>query len=212
MFYKDWEKRALQWENPKAEVYQKFGDEWGFVPQDFEDKLRLINDGDSIFEIGCGGGRITKLLLERTKHITIGDVVPEMLKITQSRFPGVKSYLIKDFHWNLPDKSFEAVVSFGTLVHMEPLDIFYYFGEMHRILKAEGIAILQTSNTVGSLGFKQWIQSNGENHQLGKKQHGGFAVMSKLLLTMMISEYPFIVRSINDEGRDLIILIEKRLG
>lgn len=42
--------------------------------------------GKRVLEIGCGTGRITKMLVSWGSHVTATDISPEMLKVAQGRF------------------------------------------------------------------------------------------------------------------------------
>lgn len=88
-------------------------------------QYRLVEPyiGKKILEVGCANGLMTKNLLDRGDVVAL-DVVPEYVEIVQQRFKGsdcFKTVLadISRSDLSLPTDSFDTVVCFNVLEHLE---------------------------------------------------------------------------------------------
>jgi ubiquinone/menaquinone biosynthesis C-methylase UbiE len=108
--------------------------------------LRMFKNfhGKSVLDVGCGTGRLIRLLKDRGAVITGADVSDEMIKIAGKKFPdvGVVSADIEDLPFK--DKSFDVVVAAFVIVHLGSLQ--GAFDEAYRVLKDGGIFILTNIN------------------------------------------------------------------
>jgi SAM-dependent methyltransferase len=114
------------------------------------DGLGLQVDGGCVLEIGCGLGRLTRVLAERAERVIALDVSQEMLEraANLSALPNV-SWCHGDgrsLH-GVADCSVDAVVSHVVFQHVPDATITYgYVEEMGRVLKPGGWAAFQVSN------------------------------------------------------------------
>ncbi|OGJ42123.1 hypothetical protein A3B60_00605 [Candidatus Peregrinibacteria bacterium RIFCSPLOWO2_01_FULL_39_12] len=108
--------------------------------------LRMFKNfrGKSVLDVGCGTGRLIRLLKDRGAIVTGADVSSEMIKIAGKKFPDVK-FVSADIE-NLPfgDKHFDVVVAAFVIVHLGYLQ--GAFDEVYRVLKDGGIFILTNIN------------------------------------------------------------------
>ena len=98
----------------------------------------VIKDAD-ILEVGCGNGYAASLIAAEDPHSYTGlDIMPEQLSIAQER--GLKNAVFvegsADDLSRFPDKSFDAVLDFCILHHVEGWRTF--FDESRRVLKDGG--------------------------------------------------------------------------
>jgi SAM-dependent methyltransferase len=109
---------------------------------------------DSVVEIGCGIGRLTRVIAERAREVRALDVSPEMLALARRHNAG-----LANVHWllgdgsslaGIADSSASACISHVTLQHIPDPEISLgYVREMGRVLRAGGWAVFQFSNDPG---------------------------------------------------------------
>lgn len=107
--------------------------------------------GDSVVEIGCGVGRITRVLARDAARVVAFDVSPRMLEIAARENPGLENveWTLGDGHTLAPvaDASTDAVLSTVVLQHIpDPEVTLGYVREIGRILRPGGWAALQISD------------------------------------------------------------------
>lgn len=106
---------------------------------------------DEIVEIGCGIGRITRALAERSAHVWAFDISSEMLRRAREELGHVAN--IDWVHGDgttlrpLPDGAASVCFSFLVLQHLpEPALTLGYVSEMGRVLRPGGWSAFQVSN------------------------------------------------------------------
>lgn len=139
----------LQYGNPDLEAF------WAQGERDLEallDALGIkVGGADSIVEIGCGVGRLTRPLAARATEVWAIDVSTEMLDVAR-RYNGGLS----NVHWTLGDGrslaridegSVDGCVSHVVFQHLpSPALVYGYVREMGRVLRVGGWAAFQLSN------------------------------------------------------------------
>ncbi len=106
---------------------------------------------DTVLEIGCGIGRITRGLAERAAEVIALDVSDEMLSQAQALNPHLQHvrWVLGDGTslQGVPDGSVDACVSVVVLQHVpDPAITLGYVREVGRVLAPGGWAALQVSN------------------------------------------------------------------
>jgi SAM-dependent methyltransferase len=109
---------------------------------------RYISPETTVLEIGPGGGRWTRYLLD-AKQIYAVDYHQELLDELRSNFPQPKIIAIKnngsDFP-GVPDGEIDFLFSFGTFVHLDLEIIQAYLENMQRLLKPGSVAVIHYSD------------------------------------------------------------------
>ena len=103
------------------------------------EKFGLTLRGADVLEVGCGNGYAASLIAERgAKSYTGLDIMPEQLKIARSRGLPNASFVqgSADDLSMFPEKSFDAILDFCILHHVEGWRTF--FDESRRVLKDGG--------------------------------------------------------------------------
>ncbi len=102
-------------------------------------KFGLAIEGADILEVGCGNGYAASLIAAEQPHSYTGlDIMPEQLEIARGRkLPGA-SFVegSADDLRRFPDESFDAVLGFCILHHVEGWRTF--FDECRRVLRDGG--------------------------------------------------------------------------
>jgi peptidoglycan/LPS O-acetylase OafA/YrhL/SAM-dependent methyltransferase len=110
-----------------------------------------LRPGGTVLEIGCGIGRLTRVLAARAGKVIALDVSDEMLAHARARHPdlGHVRWLLGDgvsLH-GVPDSTVDACLSTVVFQHVpDPEIVFGYVRELGRVLRPGGWAALQVSN------------------------------------------------------------------
>jgi len=108
-----------------------------------------------VMELGCGEGRGINNILKNSRSYTAVDKIDEAIKILSGKYPKEKfvstSFPPLD---TFKTNSFDCVVSFQVIEHIEDDDLF--IGEIYRILRPGGIALITTPNIKMTLTRNPW--------------------------------------------------------
>jgi 2-polyprenyl-3-methyl-5-hydroxy-6-metoxy-1,4-benzoquinol methylase len=101
--------------------------QWQFVLEDIQELLPESElEKLRILECGCGGARTSLFLAQRGYNVTCTDYAPEAVRLAKDNFSscGLEGHVVQDDLLNseLPEGSFDCVMSFGLLEHFEELD------------------------------------------------------------------------------------------
>ncbi len=110
-----------------------------------------IEAADTVLDLGCGVGRLTRAIAQRANQVYALDVSSEMVRRAQLANPclGNVQWLIGDGRTLRPlrDASVDACVSHVVFQHIpDPQVTLGYVAEMGRVLRPEGWAAFQISN------------------------------------------------------------------
>jgi SAM-dependent methyltransferase len=110
-----------------------------------------IADGDAVLEIGCGVGRITRVLADRAARVLALDISDEMLARARELNPELSNvgWVLGDgiSLRGIPDASMDACVSVVVFQHIpDPEVTLGYVREVGRVLRPGGWAALQVSD------------------------------------------------------------------
>jgi SAM-dependent methyltransferase len=107
-----------------------------------------LNKSDSVLEIGCGAGRMTRRLSELAGSVIGTDVSGEMLKRAEANLASLSNvtFVEVDGDGHLPgrDESVSAVFSYITMQHVPSTEAQrLYFQESIRLLASGGWSLVQ---------------------------------------------------------------------
>lgn len=160
--------------------WDKAGEEW---TESEEWKNSLINDvmktniqsGETILEIGPGAGRWSEHLRQLARLLILVDLSDKCIELCKKRF---SEYSNIEYHVNngaelafLNDNSVMYVWSFDVFVHISAVEADSYLGEIKRILKPGGIAVIhhpKEGRTQG--GWRSNLSSERISESLKKYQ------------------------------------------
>jgi 2-polyprenyl-3-methyl-5-hydroxy-6-metoxy-1,4-benzoquinol methylase len=107
---------------------------------------KSLVSGKTVLDVACGSGYGSQILSQTAKRVIGVDICGETVKYCRSRYKSENlAFLQMDCcHLAFPSSSFDTVVSFETLEHLENHDRFII--ELKRILKDDGLLIISTPN------------------------------------------------------------------
>jgi SAM-dependent methyltransferase len=110
-----------------------------------------LSGQEDVVEIGCGVGRLTRVLARRARSVQAIDVSADMLAHARRHHAELEN--VTWIHGDgetlggLPDGAFDACVSFVVFQHLPEPELTYgYVREMGRVLRPGGWAAFQVSN------------------------------------------------------------------
>ncbi len=108
-------------------------------------------------EVGCEGGRWTRLLSSLGWEMTATDVNPEVLSLCQKRVPAAQCVLVKASDTRLPcdDESLDMVVAIEPDVAMQSN---WILPETNRVLRKDGLMVSVIWNYLSWRGIVPHIQ------------------------------------------------------
>lgn len=107
--------------------------------------LPHVGADKDVIEVAPGHGRWSETLIERSRSVHLVDLNPECLEACRARFgEGGKVTYSQTDGSSIPagDRSADFVWSFDSFVHIDPDDVFAYLGEIARVLRPEGYAVI----------------------------------------------------------------------
>ena len=138
-----------RYRKPDRERFWRGGEESVAV---IRDRLgAAVRDNETVIDLGCGVGRITRVLARDAARVIAFDVSRRMLEIAERENPDLANveWALGDGQTLAPvgDASIDAVVSFVVLQHIpDPAVTLGYVREIGRVLRPGGWAALHISD------------------------------------------------------------------
>jgi len=131
--------------------------------------LPHLSSTSVVLEIACGFGRVSRFVAPHCRALHCADILPEALAEAKKNlanndnvyFHKLTGYDLAGFQ----NDYFDCVYSFTSFFHFDFELVVHYFREIQRVLKTDGVAIIE---------FKRW-NGNDDVEQLLEKidQQGG---------------------------------------
>ncbi len=212
MLANGWDTYAREWSASRCHVLpgstvQHLGDEWtaedagagaiayGLAPSVIADfaaylKQHLLDPylpapASEGLEIGPGGGRLTTMLLPRTRTLHVADASQTMLQHLRRRFAEYSNLV---YHHTdgmtlpaLPPSSLDYAIAFDVFVHFEPRLTYWYLRQVAPLLRPGGTGIVHYSNVLTPIGWRQF-ESDLEANVRHRSSFAAFGVMCPQLM------------------------------
>ena len=106
-------------------IYQRQAKAWvqfrntDLIEKDWLQKfLKLMPNGNSILDLGCGfGDPIGRFLIEKGYRLTGVDTSPELIEIAQQEFPN-DTWLVSDMRSLKLDRQFDGIIAWNSFFHL----------------------------------------------------------------------------------------------
>lgn len=139
-----------------------------------------VDATDTVLEIGVGGGKTARLLLNHAARVICADISAEMLATTRGRIGDDRARFVKLDGRNLRPighGSADVCFSFDTLVHIEPRDIFNYLAQIPSLLRGKRLCVFHHAEVLSQRGWDRFL-AEWEDNLMGKRHGGAFSVMT----------------------------------
>lgn len=121
----------------------------------------MIDQGDKIFELGCGIGRIGKFIAPLCLHWYGFDISEGILYYAKERMRGFKNVSFQVLERTelkgIPENYFDKGYSHAVFIHMDKEDLFLYLREVFCKLKPGGLFYFDTWNLTNEVGWERWL-------------------------------------------------------
>lgn len=175
-----WDEYSRRWDEevrPRIEG-TLLGEEWArperthFVYDRFA--APFLSESARVIEIGPGGGKFSRLLVERCAELILVDVSREMLRRANQACGGrAREVIAGDCSIaEIESDSIDLVFSYDVFIHLESEEVFRYFAEVNRVLRPDGIFSVHTSSFESRLGFLSYLQQL-RDHPTAAGRYGG---------------------------------------
>jgi len=133
------------------EVYELIADEFDVTRKtewpEFKDFLKYIGNKTKVLDLGCGNGRFYDLLKSKKIDYLGIDNSSSMINRAKMNFPDAEFRLGDMVDLDLPNNSFDVVLSIASLHHIPSKHLRRKTAsEMNRVLKKGGVLILTVWN------------------------------------------------------------------
>jgi ubiquinone/menaquinone biosynthesis C-methylase UbiE len=125
----------------------EFSQTRGFLWEELKKFKDLIKDGEKVLDLGCGNGRLLKILQDKKIEYIGVDSSRKLIEIAKEKHPNFQ-FLVADA-LSLPflENSFDKVFSISVFHHIPSEELrLQFLKEIKRILKPKGILILTVWN------------------------------------------------------------------
>jgi 2-polyprenyl-3-methyl-5-hydroxy-6-metoxy-1,4-benzoquinol methylase len=118
-------------------------DEMYNIPHRKEYLLEQIGRGKRVLDVGCLGGQISRLIMEKNNEVWGVEINPAAAEVARNRGIRVK---VANAEEGLPfeDTSFDVVHAGELVEHL--YDTKHFFNECNRVLKPEGLLLFTAPN------------------------------------------------------------------
>lgn len=119
-----------------------------------------LQPGDHVFEIGCGVGRIGRLLAPELAQWHGLDIAERMVAHTRQALAGVPGALASPLMGSalpmLEDASMDKGYSVAVFIHLDKEDVNLYLREVARVLRPGGLFYFDTWNLSHPVGWQRF--------------------------------------------------------
>lgn len=197
--------------NTKIKINEFYNNIWEserFINKDdlirFGKIYKRLKHCESVLDIGCLDGYLTKRLLDKAKMVVGVDI--SIVGLKRAKRNGIKC-LLQDVEFGLcfKDNSFDSVIAGEIMEHI--LDTDYFLAEIKRVLKKDGRLYISTPN-FASLG-RRILCVLGKNpffeasFSYPQKASGHIRFFTKSLLFNFLEYHDF---KVTYYGSDMVVL------
>lgn len=200
-----WNKRA--WPANFA-TFDQMKDSWGYQwgdPHERQDLRHVIerfirpyvNNEHVALEIGPGAGRWTQFLID-FKTLYLLDVNDCFFDLLKQKYPNESVICLRTNGNDLPfirDASVDFLFSFGTFVHIDPVDIELYLKNIKAKLTPTGVGVIHYADKTKPAGLRtKTFSYNTPDLMRALVRHHGFRIVEEDLVSLSHSS---IIRFMN---------------
>ncbi|MFN0206384.1 MAG: class I SAM-dependent methyltransferase [Planctomycetota bacterium] len=211
-----WDEYSDYWDqNSYYRQYKHLGDEWGpdeWVHHVIDTYAKpYLSTNANVLEIGPGGGRYTKHLLENCSALVAVDVSRKMAIRAHRRFSKLQNFSClvgsgRDLR-DIPAASIDFAFSMNVFVQIEIEDFYSYLLELKRTLKIGGNAAIHYAVFSNEEGWN-YFNSQREKWSADPCQRARFTVMTLATADLLAQRAGLAVVRNQYCGRDAMMILQ----
>lgn len=141
-------------------VYDSLGkkyleDSMKVVPIERENFLKSIPEKSRILDVGCGGGRDSKVFYQNGHHVVGIDLSKVMLRQARKRVPQARFVCMDVTKVDFPASSFDGIWAEAVLLHLKRTDVPKVLKRFYKILKPGGLIHIYVKRGKGESYVKE---------------------------------------------------------
>jgi len=123
-----------------------------------------LTTGSRVCDLGCGPGHVTAYLAHIGLEPTGLDLSKNMICIAKEKNPSIPFETGDMMNLSFPDKIFNGITAFYSIIHTEPGLLGNIFNEMYRVLASEGILLITCHVGTGEIQMDNWFEQGVKYH------------------------------------------------
>lgn len=128
-------------------IAEKFSSTRNFLSKDILELKKYALEGDYIFDLGCGNGRLSELFDDMDVSYIGGDSSDKLVEIAQKRYPKRDFFALNPIELDFDDSTFDKIYCLSVFHHIPSVEMrVKYLKEIRRVLKPNGLLILSVWN------------------------------------------------------------------
>jgi ubiquinone/menaquinone biosynthesis C-methylase UbiE len=116
-----------------------------------------VRDRGRVCDLGCGTGTVARHLAARGVDVFGIDASPGMVTVARCRYPDIQFHVGDMCALDLPDAALAGVVSCYSILHLARPQIPRALGEMRRVLRPGGSAVITAYEGAGEDHTDFWL-------------------------------------------------------
>lgn len=163
-------KKTIEDYNSIAEDYSRTRE----FTWDIENLVQYITEGDKILDLGCGNGRLLKVIQGKNIDYIGADQSEGLIEIAKRKYPEAKFQAVDAFNLPFPNNYFDAIFCIRAFHHVPSKELRHKFlAEVRRVLRPGGLLVMTVWYT--------WSRRSKENFwRVVKNMFSKFIGISKL--------------------------------
>jgi SAM-dependent methyltransferase len=228
-----WSRYPQEWKTDPALRMgaETLGEEWGgpeFADRVIELVEPYVGSQADVLELGCGGGKFSRLLAPRCRSLLCSDISPEMIDHTRSTLSArglgenVDYVVLNGVDFSgVPDESADFIFSYDVQLHLPLENVFGYMRDARRVLRDNGVFMLHQVNLASLGGMEHFLKQyfagswrldlhnprrRGYMYFMSADQMRAIADSARLFVEQIVEGFPFTdSKELGAaDGRDLI--------
>lgn len=128
-------------------ISEQFSSTRQYIWRDLEPLIDYTKSGDRVLDLGCGNGRLLKVLKDKKVEYIGVDNSEKLIEAARREFPGENFQVADILHLSFPDNYFDKIYCIAVLHHIPSNEFrLQVLKEIKRVLRPGGLLILTVWN------------------------------------------------------------------